>query len=99
MNAKIKQNIDSLTPNDYSSAKRYLRELESGIKMLENPNASKYLSGQWSASGATVGQLVSDMTRKGLRFAPATQADQAAYVAVQRALAAYTTGYGQTARR
>ena len=100
LNAKIKQNIDSLTPNDYSSAKRYLRELESGIKMLENPNAPKYLSGQWSASGATVGQLVSDMTRKGLRFAPATQADQAAYVALQRALAAYATGYGQmTARR
>jgi hypothetical protein len=100
INAKIKENIDSLTPNDYSAAKRYLRELGSGIKLLENPNASKYLSGQWSASGASVGQLVSDMTSKGLRFAPATQADQPAYIAMQRALAAYATSFAQvTARR
>jgi hypothetical protein len=100
INAKIKANIDSLTPNDYSAAKRYLRELESGVKMLENPNAPKYLSGQWSASGGTVGQLVSDMSSKGLRFAPATQADQPAYIALQRALAAYATSFAQvTARR
>jgi hypothetical protein len=100
LNTQIKANIASLTPADYSSAKRYLRELNSGIQMLQNPNASKYISGQWSASGSTVAQLVTDMSSKGLRFAPATQADQAAYVALQRALAAYNTGYATlTAKR
>jgi len=99
LNTKVRQSVDTLTPNEYSSAKRYLRELRSGLNMLENPNASKYLSGQWSANGATVSQLVRNMTSSGLRFAPATQADQAAYVALQRALAAYNTGYAQVSAR
>jgi hypothetical protein len=36
-----------------------------------------------------VGELVNHMTRQGLRFAPATAGDEAAYLAVQRALAEY----------
>jgi hypothetical protein len=35
------------------------------------------------------------MTTNGLRFAPATPGDEPAYVALQRALAAYTVGISE----
>jgi hypothetical protein len=101
LNNRIRENIASMTPGDFSRAQRFIREVNSGIQMLQNPNASKYISGQWAATGENVSQLVQDMTRKGLRFAPATDGDQSAYVAVQRGMSAYVSGFSAqlTAKR
>jgi hypothetical protein len=101
LNNRIRENIASMTPGDFSRSQRFIREVNSGIQMLQNPNASKYISGQWAATGENVSQLVQDMTRKGLRFAPATDGDQSAYVAVQRGMSAYVSGFSAqlTAKR
>jgi hypothetical protein len=44
------------------------------------------------AKGKTVRELVRHLTTHGLRFAPATEGREAAYLAVHRALAAYHVG-------
>jgi hypothetical protein len=89
LHALIKENIATMAFQDYSAAKRFLREMEDAIRVLQTPNAARYVSGKWAARGSTIGELVQDMTRQGLRFAPATAGGEAAYVAVHRALAAY----------
>lgn len=71
----------------YSSARRFLDDLESGIKALEQNDAANYILGKFTAKGKTVRDLVQHMTSTGLMFAPAVSGDEAAYLALQRALA------------
>lgn len=87
--AELKSNIQRTSVNDYIQAKRYLDELSQAAQALGDPNVSKYVTGQWSAKGSTVAELVANMTRQGLRFAPATQGDEAAYTALHNDLVAY----------
>jgi hypothetical protein len=70
----------------YAQAKRYLDDLKGALKVLQHPNAPNYFNHQWRARGNTVGDLVRLMTEKGLKFAPAARGDEAAYVALHRAL-------------
>jgi hypothetical protein len=89
---ELRQNVANMEPNDYIAAKRYVSELNSTLTALQNPDVANYVNGSWQPKGQTVGQLVQYMTSQGLRFAPALPAGQAAYVALQRAMAAYYTG-------
>src|SRR5262249_20200204 len=97
--AKLKANIAQIDSVNYIRAKRYLNELADSIKVLQSPNAAKYVSGQWSAHGDTVAQLVSNMARQGLRFGPATAGDQEAYTALHRAMVTYDQGVRQLVAR
>src|SRR5262249_43394132 len=92
--AELKGQIEAMTPNDYIKAKRYLTEIEGTIKALQDPQIANYVTRKWSARGNSVPELVSDMSRQGLRFAAATSGDQAAYVALHRALADFDTAMG-----
>jgi hypothetical protein len=92
LNTEVSANIGQLTPNDYSAAKRYLRDLEGTIKTLQDPNAGNYVTRKWAPTGASVAEVITDLTRKGLRFAPASSGDEAAYVAMHRGLANYYAG-------
>jgi hypothetical protein len=89
--ADLKKNISKISSNDYIKAKRYVGEIEKSLKALDDPNASKFATRKWAAKGETVQQVVMNMTRDGLRFAPAIQGDEAAYVAMHRAMVAYYT--------
>ncbi len=86
---QLKRNIDEISANDYIKAKRFLNDLTDAITVLQDPNASKYLTQKWTARGNTVGDLTRDMTSQGLKFAPAVTGDEAAYVALHRDLVQY----------
>jgi hypothetical protein len=84
----LKNQVHQIPPNQYIEAKRYLSDLDDAIKLLRQPDAGRYVSGHYSAKGRTVQELVKFMTDNGLGFAPAVPGDEAAYVALQRAMAA-----------
>ena len=92
MLATLKGNIDNVTAGDYIAARRYLTDLQQAVQTLQNPNASNYVTGRWSARGNTVAELVQNMSRQGLRFAPADPGASAAYTSLQRAMASYVMG-------
>jgi hypothetical protein len=75
----------------YIDARSYLGDLSSAIQILAQPGAGNYFNGTFAARGDTVQQLVSNMTAQGLQFAPAAPGEEAAYLALQRAMAAYAT--------
>jgi hypothetical protein len=86
---ELRRNVDKIAAGDYIAAKRFLRELNDTITTLQDPNVAKYVNQTWSARGSTVGELTKEMTRQGLKFARATAADQAAYVALHSGMVAY----------
>lgn len=86
---QLKQNVDSISSNDYIRAKRFLGELNETITILQDPNVAKYVNQTWSARGNTVGELTQNMTQQGLKFARAMTADQAAYVALHSGMVAF----------
>jgi hypothetical protein len=86
---RLKKNIENMSPGDYIASKRYLSDLEKAVNLLGSPNIANYASRKWSAQGDTVAELVKGMTQKGLKFAPATRGDEAAYTALHSALVAY----------
>jgi hypothetical protein len=89
LTAQLKRDVDDISANDYIKAKRFLRELNETITILQDPNVSKYVNQTWSARGNTVAALTQEMTRQGLKFAPATTGDQPAYVSLHSAMVAY----------
>ncbi len=88
----LRGNVDSMDPNAYIHGTRFVNDLQSLLSVLQEPEVGNYLNGAWTARGNTVGQLVANMSANGLRFAPALENDQAAYTALQRAMAAYYRG-------
>jgi hypothetical protein len=97
LTADLKANIRKVSSYDYMNAKRYIGELQSTIRTLQDPNISNYVSRKWAAQGGTVGELVSNMTRQGLRFAPATQGDETAYTSLYNNMATYDLRLDQMA--
>jgi hypothetical protein len=91
LQAKLKKKVSAISANDYIKAKRFLNDFEQTCKVLQSPDVSKYATRKWSAQGDTVLELVSNMNRNGLRFAPATPGGEAAYVALHRGMVAYLT--------
>jgi hypothetical protein len=91
---QLKTKIAQIPDPEYIRAKHFLDRLDDGLTILRKPDAGAYFSGKYSAHGRTVAELVQDMTRKGLRFAPAGD-DPAAYQALHQALVAYHVGSQQ----
>jgi hypothetical protein len=87
--AQLKDNVSETSTTDYVTAKRFLNELENTVKVLQDPKISNYFTGSWTAKGNTVAEFSSNMTRQGLKFAPATNSDEEAYVALHQAMVAY----------
>jgi hypothetical protein len=87
--AQLKDNVSETSTTEYVTAKRFLNELENTVKALQDPKVSSYFTGNFAAKGNTVAELTSHMTRQGLKFAPATNSDEEAYVALHQAMVAY----------
>jgi hypothetical protein len=81
-----KDEIDSGT---FLRSKRYLSELESSLKVLQDADAAKYLSGAFTARGGNVPELVDNMTADGLKFAPATPGSESAYFSLHNSFVSY----------
>jgi hypothetical protein len=91
MMSDLKSHVRGVDINDYIAAKKYLGELQGCVAQLRSPNATKQFDGSWEARASTVAQLVGDMTKKGLKFAPAVTGQEAAYTSLHRSLADYNT--------
>ncbi len=79
------QNED-ITPTQYVDAMRYLREIQSSLQVLQTDGAANYFNGTYAARGATVAQLVQNMSAQGLKFAPAPPEDESYYGSLYRSL-------------
>jgi hypothetical protein len=77
------------TSTMYVAARSFLNQFDDAVKALQNPDVAKYLTGKYVAKGKNVAELVNNMTELGLHFAPANPGDEAEYMALHRALAAY----------
>jgi hypothetical protein len=99
MEATIKRKVADITPTEYVQGMRYVRELRDSFKVFQDPNASSYFNGKFTARGPTVFDLVNQMSSQGLRFAPATRGDEDAYTSLHRALVVYDYGMSQYASR
>jgi hypothetical protein len=92
LRAKISANINDLTPSQYSTASRFLKQLEDAFKALQQPDIGDYLGQKYMAQGKNVGDLLDFMMRKGLTFAPAVNGDEGAY----QALHTFLVGFANT---
>jgi hypothetical protein len=95
LDQRLRALITEVSPNDYTEARRYLQELNQALRVLKRPDAADYLNGKYTAQGKDVGELIKNMSKHGLRFAPAVAGDEAAYNALYRAMVAYDLGLAQ----
>jgi len=98
LQAALKSNVADIAPNDYITAKRFLNEIDATIRVLQDPNIANYVTRKWSAKGDSVAELVTQMTRQGLKFAPAVSGDESAYLALHSAMVTFFAGPELTKR-
>lgn len=94
--AKAARDDANWTPTMYLGAKAFLRDLDSALRVLQQPDAGQYLTGQYGAKGRTIGELVQYMKENGLQFAPAIAGGEAAYAALYQALRDYDVQAGSS---
>jgi hypothetical protein len=92
MRNQLVASINELPPSQYMEAKRFLSNFDAALRVLRQPDAGDYFTQKYAAKGKNVAELVKYLTEKGLRFAPAVDGDEAAYIALHRALVAYDAG-------
>jgi hypothetical protein len=89
LRVKIRANINDLTPGQHIEASRFLNQMDSALKALQQTDVGDYLGQKYMAQGKTVGDLVDFMMRKGLSFAPAVNGDEGAYQALHNYLVGF----------
>jgi len=92
LNDKLSDSADDLSTGQYIEAKRYLNQLSLAVRALSDPKAVNYFNNTWTAKGKNVAELVANLTRDGLVFAPAAPGDEPAYNALYQALRAFEGG-------
>jgi hypothetical protein len=93
---KLARNVGDIGTTQYIEAKRYLNFLNDAMRALGNDDVANYFNQKFAAKGKTAAELVKYMGDKGLKFAPATPGDEAAYRALHQALAIYDVSLGQS---
>lgn len=81
-----KEEIDATL---FLAGKRFLESLDSAVRSLQDPAAQQMLGGAYEVSGSSVGTLLSHMSTRGLKFAPAVPGREAAYFELYRAFVRY----------
>jgi hypothetical protein len=94
----VAANAEQLTSDEYVQARRYLGLVRHAITALSDRNVTNFFNGNWTPRVKSVAELVQFMRDKGLEFAPATQNDEAAYVALYNALATFDAGMPRVVR-
>ena len=87
--------VADLTPSEFIQGSRYLRELKDSLKVLQQSDVARYFRTEWTPQGSTVAELIRQMTREGLRFAPAVSGDESYYTSLHRSLVDYDMGLSQ----
>ena len=91
---KLTAKANDIATPQYLEAKRFLHDLNDARLAIEGGQVPVQLSFQkFIGGGKKMGEVVNFMVENGLVFAPATQADEAAYRALYSALVAYNVGF------
>jgi len=90
--AKTKWNAEQIDSGMYLDCKRFLESVRNGLAVLPQPDAAKYFNGGYAAQGNTVAELASNMSRQGLRFAPALPGEESAYFGLYSSFLDYAAG-------
>jgi hypothetical protein len=94
LKAKVQANQGDLTLMQQIEAKRFLGQLDAARFALGKPKAADLITGKFAPRGKTVPELLNHMYGSGLEFAPSTDGDEAAYVALYNALLVYAQSVG-----
>jgi hypothetical protein len=94
LRAKVQANQGELTLMQQIEAKRFLNQLDSAWFALGQPKAADIITGKLAPKGKTVPELLDSMYGSGVEFAPATNGDEGAYVALYNSLLAYAQSVG-----
>jgi hypothetical protein len=89
LKSKLFANRSNVSFTDYANALEFLNRLDNAISVLSKPGARNFVDGAFSAQGETVGELITYMTSKGLRFARATPGFEPSYTAFYQNLVTY----------
>jgi hypothetical protein len=90
----LSKKMNEFSTPRYTEAKRFLRDFEDATRAIERGDTVAYFEFQAFMSKApTLEAIVEYMASKGLKFAAATQGDEAAYQALHSALAAYDVAW------
>jgi hypothetical protein len=92
---RLGDRVGDLGTSQFIESRRYLNFLNQALQALSNEDVANFFNQKFSAKGKTVAELVKYMSDKGLRFAPATPGDEAAYRAMHQALANYVLSVSQ----
>jgi hypothetical protein len=89
---RLTQNVNDIRQTPYMEAKRFLNDFDDALIALEGGDATAYFDFQskFGGGGKSVQELLNYMTANGLRFAPSTSGDEAAYQALHDALAGWS---------
>lgn len=82
---------EEILGQEYLEGKRFLENLTPTINALRQQTSQRFLDGTYAARGGTVPELVANMTKSGLSFAPCNPGDEAVYYAMHDMFVAYTT--------
>jgi hypothetical protein len=80
---------DEIDTSSYLQAIEFYNALETSVNALERPDAKKQLGGAYSPRARNVQELLDFMSDNGLKFAPATPGNEAAYQATHDAFVRY----------
>ncbi len=94
LDGMVAANVSDMAPSDNVAARRFLAQLDSALKALEQGDVADHLNGKFAAKGKTVPDLLKYMSERGLTFGPATPGDEAAYHAMQNYLAGFNAALG-----
>jgi hypothetical protein len=97
LKAKLRAGQGELTLMQQIEAKRFLGQLDAARFALGKPRAKRaadLITGKLAPRGKTVPELLKSMYGSGLEFAPSTEGDEAAYVALYNALLVYAQSAG-----
>jgi hypothetical protein len=89
---KLNASVGDLSPSQYIAAKRYLNQVADAVRALSDPKVVRYFDGTWVPRGKNVAELVANMKKEGLEFAPAAPGDEPAYNALYQAMRAFDAG-------
>jgi serine/threonine protein kinase len=96
LRSKVGAHIDELAPRQAIEANRFLNQLSEAVAALAQPDVATYFPDRFAAKGRTVPELVQFMAQHGLKFAPATGGDEAAYSALYNSLLGYSVQANQS---
>jgi hypothetical protein len=85
MGETLRNVVGDITPTEYIESRRFLNILEDGARLLDDPNVGRHVV-VLRVKARTVRELLQNMSRQALQFAPASPGDEEAYLQLYRIL-------------